>query len=60
MGREVVEVVYGKHEKIEIIRETSLLGSPKYYVRSTSGKISGGSFDSLAKAVAWAEEKGGK
>ena len=56
MSKEVVEVVYGKHEKYEVIKDTSVFTSPKYFVQSSSGKTSG-TFSSLAAAVEWAEER---
>ena len=59
MTKEVVEVIYGRHEKYEVIRETSTLGSPKYYVKSSNGTVSG-SFSTLSDAVEWAERKAGK
>lgn len=57
MSQEVVETVYGKHEKYEVIRKTSTLGNPKYFVKSSGGKVSG-EFSSLSDAVAWAKDKG--
>jgi hypothetical protein len=56
MSKEVVETVYGKHQKYEVIRETSTLLSPIYYVRSSDGTVSG-KFASLADAVDYAQEK---
>ena len=59
MSKEVVETIYGKHYKYEIVQETSLIGSPKYYVKCSDGSTSG-SFSSLSNAVDWANEKAGK
>jgi hypothetical protein len=56
MAKEVVETIYGKHHKYEMVQETSTLGSPKYYVR-WDGNTSG-SFSSLSDAVKWAKDKG--
>ena len=57
MSKEVVETIYGKYYKYEVIKETRTLSSPKYYIRCSDGSTSG-SFSSLAKAVEWAREKG--
>ena len=57
MGKEVVETIYGKHKKYEIIRETGTFSNPKYVVKDSDGKYSG-EFSSLSDAVEWAENKG--
>ena len=57
MSKEVLETIYGKHNKYEVIKETSTFGSPKYYVKSSDGKTSG-TFSSLSDAVGWAKDKG--
>ena len=56
MPTEIVETIYGRHLKYEVIRETSTLGSPTYRVKSSDGKYSG-NFSSLADAVRWATER---
>lgn len=60
VSKKVVETIYGKHNKYEVFQETSLLGSPKYYVRCSDGTTTSGTFSSLAKAVEWAREKAEK
>jgi len=57
MSKSVVETVYGKHHKYEVIQETSTFASPQYYVRRSDGKTSG-MFSSLADAVEWAQSQG--
>jgi hypothetical protein len=59
MSKEVVETIHGKHNKYEVVRETSTLGNPKYYVKSSDGSTSG-TFSSLSDAVDWANEKADK
>lgn len=59
MSKEVVETIYGKHYKYEVIQETSTFGSPKYLVHCSDGSYSG-SFSSLSAAVEWANEKAEK
>lgn len=59
MTKEVVETIYGKHNKYEVIKETSTFGSPKYYVRCSDGTTSG-MFSSLSDAVARARDKADK
>lgn len=58
MAKEVVETIYGKHDKYEVVKETSTFGSPKYYVRWPGGNS--GQFSSLSDAVEWAKGKAGK
>ena len=57
MSKQIVETIYGKHHKYDVIQETSTLGSPKYYVKRSDGKVSG-MFSSMADAVEWAKEQG--
>lgn len=57
MSKKVVETVYGKHHKYEIVRDSGVL-STKYYVRKEDGSMASGKFSSLEAAVEWAEEKG--
>ena len=56
--RKVVETVYGKHHKYEVLKEPAgVLSSSKYYVYK-DGKFHRGSFDSLRDAVQAAESEG--
>ena len=59
MSKEVVETIYGKHYKYEVVQETSTFGSPKYFVRCSDGSNSG-TFSSLSAAVEWAQGKAEK
>ena len=52
--KQVVEVVHGKYD---IVKETSLLGNPKFYIRK-DGKPHRGSFASLRDAVEAARKEG--
>lgn len=56
MSSDVVETIYGKHKKYEVIKESSLINT-KYRVKDSDGNYSG-TFSSLADAVKWAENKG--
>lgn len=57
-NQEVVETVYGKYSKYEIIKESGgVFGSPKFYVYK-DGKYHRGSFSSLRDAVEAAKEEG--
>jgi hypothetical protein len=56
-SKEVVETIYGKYSKYEIIKETSLFGSPKFYIYK-DGKYHRGSFSSLRGAVEAAKKEG--
>ncbi|MBV2137112.1 MAG: hypothetical protein KUF79_09915 [Candidatus Thiodiazotropha sp. (ex Ctena orbiculata)] len=54
----VVETVYGKHAKYEIVqKEGGVFGSSKYYVRK-NGSPHRGPYSSLRDAVAAAEKDG--
>lgn len=56
--KEVVEVVYGKHAKYEIVKNSGgLLSSPSYYIYR-NGQPYRGTFDSLAAAVEAARKEG--
>ena len=59
MSKEVVDTIYGKHYKYEVIQETSSLGSPTYRVHCSDGTYSG-TFSSRSAAVEWANEKAEK
>lgn len=54
----VVETVYGKHHKYEVMKDAGgVFGSPKYYVYK-DGKPYRGSFSSLRDAVEAAKSEG--
>ncbi len=56
--KEVVEVVYGKHAKYEIVKtKGGPISSTSYYIYK-NGAPYRGSFDSLAAAVAAARKEG--
>ena len=58
MGQKtVVETIYGKHHKYEIMKESGVIGSTKYYV-FRDGKPFKGSFGSLLDAVEAAKKEG--
>ena len=57
MSDSVVETIYGKHTKYEVIKKSSSVFETKYVVKSSSGKYSG-EFSSLAAAVEWARQQG--
>lgn len=54
---QIVETVYGKYSKYEIVKKSSLLGSPKFYIRK-NGKPHRGPFSSLKAAVETAQKEG--
>jgi hypothetical protein len=56
MSETLVEVIYGKHYKYEVVRESGVF-STKYYIRR-DGKPFRGPFRSLADAVEAAKEAG--
>lgn len=56
--KEVVEVIYGKHARYEIVKQPGgLVTSPSYYIYK-NGEYHRGSFDSLAAAVRAAQKEG--
>jgi hypothetical protein len=55
-SKEVVETIYGKYHKFEIIKETSLMGSPKFHIYRDGSYFK--SYSSLADAVAAAQAQG--
>ena len=59
MSKEIVETIWGKHNKYDVIRETTTLGSPTYRVHCSDGSNSS-SFSSLSAAVEWAKGKAEK
>lgn len=56
-SKKVVETIYGKHYKYEIVEKSGVF-STKYYVRKGDGSIAASSFSSLKAAVEWAKEQG--
>ena len=55
MSSTIVEVIYGKHCRYEVIKSSALFGT-SYLVRRSDGKTSG-TFSRLDRAVSWAQEK---
>ncbi len=53
----VVETIYGKYSKFEIVKDSGLI-STKFYIRK-DGKPHRGSFSSLAAAVEAARREAG-
>lgn len=47
---EVIETIYGKYSKFEVIKKTSVWTSPKFYIHK-DGEYHRGSFSSLKDAV---------
>ena len=54
----VVETVYGKHSKYEIVRKSKTFGTT-FFVKK-DGSVDSGKFHSLSAAVEWAKKKAGK
>jgi hypothetical protein len=54
---EVVETVYGRYHKYEVVRRAKMLGGYEFYVRK-DGKAFKGSYSSLSAAVAAAQAEG--
>ena len=54
---EVVEIVYGKYHRFEIVKRIGTFGGVDFYIHK-DGKAYRGSFDSLAKAVQAAKDEG--
>lgn len=52
-SKKVVETIYGKKSKYEVVRKSSAF-STTFYVKKDD-KVASGKFNSLAKAVEWAE-----
>ena len=58
MSRDVVEVIYGKYYKFEIVRKAGgLLSSPTFWIYR-DGQYFKGSYSSLAYAVEVAKSQG--
>lgn len=58
MSKTVMETIYGKYHKYEIVRsDGGFLSSPTFYIYR-DGEHWKGSYDSLAKAVQAAREAG--
>ena len=58
MRYQVVEVVYGRHCRYEVVRSVGLFQT-SYFVRRDDGRSSG-SFAALVHAVRWAHEQARK
>lgn len=58
MSKEVVEVIYGKHLRYDVIRSKSFFGKT-YYVHMSDGRMHG-SFSGLDLPVQWAHEQARK
>jgi hypothetical protein len=57
-GKDVVETIYGKYNKFEIVREKGgVFTSTKFYIYK-GGKYHRGSFSSLRDAVEAAKQEG--
>jgi len=56
--KKVVETIYGRTSKYEVVKEISTFASPKFYVRR-DGSPYKGSFSSLRSAVAAAQKAAG-
>lgn len=54
---DIVETIYGKYHKFEIVRKSNSWSGPKFYIRR-DGKPHRGSFSSLSAAVEAAKEEG--
>ena len=54
--REIVEIIYGKHAKYEIVKYTTITGS-EYFIYK-NGNYHRGSFPSLRAAVEAAKAEG--
>ncbi len=54
---EVVEIIYGKYYKYEIVKNTGLFSSPSFSIYRDGGYYKGG-YSSLAQAVAVARAAG--
>lgn len=57
MTDNVVETIYGKYSKFEIVKKTSTFGNPKFYIYK-NGDYHRGSFSSLRAAVKAAQAEG--
>ena len=57
MSKEVVEVIYGKVHKYEVIRDKGLVFETKFYVHRDGNSFKG-PYSSLAKAVEVAKQAG--
>ena len=55
MSKTVVETIYGKLNKYEVIKDSGTF-STTFYVKSSNGKTSG-EFSSLSAAVEWAKKQ---
>lgn len=55
--REVVEVIYGRFHKYEVVRRSGLLGGVSFYIRR-DGEPHRGPFSSLRAAVEAVRQEG--
>ena len=55
---ELVETIYGKYSKFEIIKKTSLLSGIEFFIRK-NGKPYKGGYSSLSSAVNAAKKEAG-
>ena len=53
--QDLIETFYGKYSRYDVYSQSSLIGSPKFYVRK-NGRPHRGSFSRLDAAVAAARE----
>ena len=54
---EVVETIYGKYSKFEVIKKSSTLGNPRFHLYK-DGRPHRGPFSDLRDAVSAAEAEG--
>ena len=55
--KEIVETVYGKYHRYDIVKEITLLGSIRFWIRK-DGQPYRGTYPSLKSAVDAAEKEG--
>lgn len=56
-SKTVVETIYGKYHKFEVIKDVGPLGGVKFYI-CKDGKPFSGSYSSLSSAVEAAKKEG--
>lgn len=56
-NKTVIETLYGKYSKYEVVKKSSMWGSPKFYIHK-DGKPHRGPFSTLAAAVEAAQKEG--
>ena len=57
MSKEVMETVFGKYSKFEIVKKSGIIGSTKFYVHKDGSPFKG-PYSSLADAVEAAKKQG--